>query len=64
MAMAGKRPANPVWRDRPAQDNAPAAQSRFNEGKLVEKYARQLFGDGIQIDHSQSCRFSGALVAK
>ena len=29
-------------------------QSRFDEGKLVEKYARQLFPQGIPIDHSQS----------
>ena len=39
--------------------NAPATipsqetnQARFNEGKEVEKYARQLFSQGISIDHS------------
>jgi len=38
----------------PAQESGNQAnQSRFDEGKLVEKYARQLFADGIQIDHSQ-----------
>lgn len=29
-------------------------QERFNEGKLVEKYARLCFPPGIPIDHSQS----------
>ena len=29
-------------------------QARYDEGKLVEKYARQLFPQGISIDHSIS----------
>ena len=47
-----------IFNDKTAPSKIPSqstgTQARFDEGKLVEKYARQLFPEGVSIDHNGS----------